>query len=664
MSTLLKSAREKKISPLRRDFDIRVWEASKPADNSSVEELTLWGAGLVFHLKLEAFWRQYKRLNPKGWNPKAFRRCALGLANRNLREASAKAEAKVLHSSKAYGFIPPEHLTMKIGGALSGLEYALDDLLAVSVDGLLKPLKDSYEGESISTKDVTLKDVIVSSLLGQLHSNIQHLWEDCTWNGWLAMPRDDRFIFSCPDKNIGEIVAIGFTRQMSIFSEMSSRCHSIWAREPELTRWELLQSTPKLTFRGSGKRTKLIVGSHPTSLRGMPRSYPVRLWAHEPYMVKVLHESMPKFPTLSPMLLLSAWELLASLAEEQLQGMPISLDLVDVRQLKQYAPVVSKSELIKAFSTALGTDRSVSVDILEFFTFNSATSVDFWQQPLVEIDPDTVCPVLAAIHSPNTLFMVEGWMWRGGVRLDKRGTDFERYERDVLIEAIAQSSLKGHAQVLPHAYKLTPEGDIDVVLRLGNTILALELKCNLYPTRPRQFYNHFQDLAKGAAQIKRKAIALKAGLEDFCRQTRWSFSDVESIRIIPIVMTNLTLGAGMVIGDAVVTDRWIFDRYFSEGALTKFARFDVQAGFHGGRELPFYDTPSQAEQNIEAYLRSPPQLDHYKEALSSSFYPMPAMGEGDAEWLVHHFETDFGKLGLEGFNLKEQEEKGRGGGDS
>ncbi|MCX6855439.1 MAG: hypothetical protein NTV80_11105 [Verrucomicrobia bacterium] len=652
MSSLLKSARERKLSPLRRDFDIKVWEAAKPADNSPVEDLVLWGAGLVFNLKLNAFWSKYKRLNPKGWNPRTFRRCAIGLANRNLREASVKAEAKVLQASKAYGFIPPEHLTMKIDGALSGLEYALDDLLAVSVDGLLKPLKDSYDGESISTKDVTLKDVIVSSLLGQLHSNIHHLWEDCVWNGWLAIPRGDIFVFSCPDKKIGELVAVGFTRQMSIFSEMSSRCRSNWAQEPELALWQQLQASPQLTYRGSGKRTKIIVGPRDTSLHGMPKSYPVRLWAHEPYMVKALNEAMPTFPTLTPMLLLSAWELLASLAEEQIQDMPLAQDLSEVRQLKQYAPLIPKSELIKAFSIALGTDRSVSADILGFFTFNSAASIDFWQQPLVEIDPDTVCPVLAAIHTPNTLFMVEGWMWRSGVRLDKRGIDFERYEREVLGNAIANSCLKDHAQVLPYAYKLTPEGDIDLMVRLGDTILALELKCNLYPTRPSQFHNHFKDLTKGAAQIMRKAKALKSNLDVFSRQTGWIFTDPSNIRIIPIVMTNLTLGAGMVIEDAVVTDRWIFERFFSEGSLTQFAKYDTRTGVHGGQEVPFYNTPVQAEQNIEAYLRNPPQLEHYKAALNSSFYPMPSMDEGDSEWLIHHFEVDFSKLGLEGFNLQ------------
>jgi hypothetical protein len=447
------------------------------------------------------------------------------------------------------------------------------------------------------------------------------------------------------------MVAIGFTRQMSIFSEMSFRCHSNWVQEPELARWQLLQASPQLTYRGCGKRTKLIVGPRPASLHGMPKSYPVRLWAHEPYMVKALTEAMPKFPTLTPMLLLSAWELLASLAEEQIQDMPLAQDLCEVRQLKQYAPLIPKSELIKAFSMALGTDRTVSTDILGFFTFDSGASIDFWQQPLVEIDADTVCPVLAAIHTPNTLFMVEGWMWRSGVRLDKRGTDFERYERDVLSDAIAHSSLKNHAQVLPHAYKLTPEGDIDLVVRLGDTILVLELKCNLYPTRPSQFHNHFNDLRKGASQIMRKAKALKSNLDGFSRQTGWKFCDPSSVRIIPIVMTNLTLGSSMVIEDAVVTDRWIFERYFSEGSLTRFARYEMRTGVHGGSKLQFYDTPVQAEQNIEAYLRNPPQLEHYKAALSSSFYPMPAMGAADSEWLVHHFEVDFGKLGLEGFNL-------------
>lgn len=284
MGSLLKAVRERKLSPLRRDFDIQVWETAKPAEHASAEDLAIWGAGFIFHLKLKAFWEQYGTLNPKTWNPKLFRRCAIGLANRNLREASAKAENKILNFTKLHGFIPPQHLTMKIDGALSGLEYALDDLLAVSVDGLLKPLKDSYEGQCGSARDVRLKDVVVLSLLGQLHSNIQHLWKDCTWNGWVAQPSDEKkIVFTWPDKNLGEIVAVGFTRQMSIFAEMSSRSHVAWAQLDEVARWLLLQARPQLTYQGTGQRTKINFLPSTLSSRGMPRSYAIRLWAHAVY---------------------------------------------------------------------------------------------------------------------------------------------------------------------------------------------------------------------------------------------------------------------------------------------------------------------------------------------------------------------------------------------
>lgn len=361
---------------------------------------------------------------------------------------------------------------------------------------------------------------------------------------------------------------------------------------------------------------------------------------------------MPNFPSLSPMLLLSAWELLASLADEQIRAMPASLNVVEARQLKLFAPLVPKSELVRVFSSALGTDRSVSRDILEFFCFRSAKSIDFWQQPLVEIDPQTVCPVLTAIQAPNTLFMVEGWMRRGGVRLQERGKDFERYERDVLAKAIADSDLKEHAQVLPHAYKLITEGDIDLVVRLGNTILVMELKCNLYPTEPSQFHHHFQDLAKGASQINRKAAAVRANLDNFSSKTGWKFNDPNNVRVVPIVMTNLTLGAAMLIENVVVTDRWILERYFSEGSLTQNARFDFSTGEEKGSILHFYHTPDEAEQRVEMYLRNPPQLQHYKTAMSSSVYPMPAMNSEDFDWLIHHYEVDFTKLGLDGFDLR------------
>jgi hypothetical protein len=351
--------------------------------------------------------------------------------------------------------------------------------------------------------------------------------------------------------------------------------------------------------------------------------------------------------------LVSAWEVLYSLGQALLAQMPTASTIRDVRDLWQFAPRIPRAQLCALLVDAVGIHPTIARALIDFLTFSESQSDEVWARPLVQLDNETVTPVLTCLIQPNPLRMVEKWMKFGGLELQGRGEKFEQHAREQLTETLAESRLLKDAGICPHRYRFKGladnPGDIDLLIWFGDTVLVGEAKCSLFPARASEFHNYFATLERAANQVRRKASAFDSQADRFWRDVA-KRSAPEKTNVVPFILTNLCVGVGLKFADVPVTDILILERFLGDGFLKRFVIFDPnKMCYTGGEKLELYNTSQEAEKIIAAYLSDPPQLQHFRDAVTPVKTVVPAIDEKDSHWVLVDYDVDIEAERLEKF---------------
>ena len=154
-----------------------------------------------------------------------------------------------------------------------------------------------------------------------------------------------------------------------------------------------------------------------------------------------------------------------------------------------------------------------------------------------------------------------------------------------------------------------------------------------------QYHSYFELLDKAAKQASRKAAFVRKNLETFETSAGLDIPDTTKTRVVPVVITNLALGAGRTLDSVPVVDLLILTRFFDEGEVFHEGYHDDQGQVVSREKTLLYDSETDAEQKLESYLQEPPQLLGYKKYLNPVMQPIMTLSDEDKP--AFHLKMEF-----------------------
>jgi hypothetical protein len=527
-----------------------------------------------------------------------------------------------------------------------------DSLLLSSVDSLRFPIQRIYSQLDASASEMDLREIEVidrirqSANLAQLYSIVEGYWMHALWNGWYveSTTQDDADLILPPEEERPIIAASSQYRREVLMLEFFFHFSHQWKRVlTEKEQHEFLSSLPKITITGEGSERNLAVSRREQADNTAMMMLENALQAERGYYLPLVNEPLAKLGTVDLHLLLDAWQVLFALSEALIDTLPSVNDsgVYSIEKLLKYAPTIRISELIKLFMSWCYLNEEIAQRLVEFFSYGPNQKRELWGHPLIKTNDDELIPLLAPIRYGNIERTFELWMKDSGLKLSDKGPLFEEYIRPTLTRALSRSRVLKDAAVHPTSLILRGSDgveEIDVVLRIRNTVLLGEAKCLLFPADPIEFSRYFDVLADAALQVLRKVDFANRHRELLAKTLGIPGIPTDNLVIQPFILVNQPFGSGFVQNSVPVVDEFILTRFF-EGTWDRMASYTDANELEAGFTFHLYSNEEEAASNIFAYLENPPQIQHYWTNIKPIIQWYPAVDELDRKIAAAHLEV-------------------------
>lgn len=285
--------------------------------------------------------------------------------------------------------------------------------------------------------------------------------------------------------------------------------------------------------------------------------------------------------------------------------------------LNSFSIKVSRKVIVRFLKgTTIYTKNQIEsfIELIES-KYDSNSRINFWSKPVWKFD-DFYYFMLSNIISPNYSFLVDEWLHTIGYDLKVRGTDFERYIKVELRKALLKRKFEG---LIPDKNKYYIDErqyeEIDLIVNLKNVVIIGEVKCIKYPMDSRDSYNNLKILRKAAEQIIRKT--------DYIYDNRNCFHDdfgnIESKKIIKVIITNYPIYAGTNVEGIPVIDYYLFDSYFRSGKLTHSLVIPLNESSKEkiiSETINYYTNEDEFCANLEGFINNPVSIKEIRDDLS------------------------------------------------
>ena len=505
-------------------------------------------------------------------------------------------------------------------------------MLTAAVDGLRFPLSATLGDKQRRPRrihdDVTvLRDVHRQLVLGNIYDRLEELFTLCVWEGFHLRESEGRQLLVPGDEAERGSFAIGAFRRDMLVVDSAMLLMREWSNYSLRLRVELWTSTPAIAEEVDAPGVPhLIVQERKVDTKSYPPDLGQRLQAEELYHIQLKHTPLPKLSNISIHTLLDAWSVLYPLADIATRRAGEAEPTDSLTRIQDFAPLFDERELVGALAAALSIDLRMAAIALEVFIFEGKVraALDLWNAPFVRVAPNKLTVVVEALRSPNLLRSLEKWAVYGGLDLTARGVPFENHVRRRLLEGCRLANVQVHPTSAWIAGAVRAEREqIDLVVRIGSTVLLGEVKCSITPTAPMEFHNYNKVLDSAADQILRKSAFVKRHWSELVAVTGWEIP--ETSRVIEVIVTNQPYGAGRTVRGVPVIDQLILNRYFDEGRLQQWVRLEPEAILSADKETIFYSSLEEAEENLLGYLMDPPQTSEVRRFLKPRISPFPTI---------------------------------------
>lgn len=254
-----------------------------------------------------------------------------------------------------------------------------------------------------------------------------------------------------------------------------------------------------------------------------------------------------------------------------------------------------------------------------------------WQRPLVNLGGGEVAVVApSVINGAKVRFCERRIFGSSGGELRKsspQGIAFESAVRAASEEGLSSNDYVKDFYVLPHALKrLSPDGEeIDLLVRIGETVIVGEVKCFIAPNEPIERHNYKQKLEDASEQALRKAGWAQVNSTIIAELLQFG-GDGRMLNFVPLVIINHRIGSGIEINDVTICDAHFWKLLVSDGKYTS------SAVLSAGKEVPVITTLYNGESELIDFVRNEfprmPPLQPFLDAEKWEQMPFPtASGE-------------------------------------
>ncbi|WP_123834418.1 hypothetical protein [Methylobacterium currus] len=542
-------------------------------------------------------------------------------------------------SRKDPGFIPStdELASRPINFHETGQSLALEDVIDAAGDLIEGWLFDAAKEiashnkrhDGFSLIDIARRAVAYYSVQRGLHN----LWQQALWEAWHIDGAKGKMLWMPEDPKLATMFHAWLIRARSNSAEQYFLEEDIWRNFPREVRRKLsLRRTVVRLERQRGKSSRLIV-DRPRALDKVPHYAMSRANLEASYLGDFLDQRFPKNPELSCEILLRAWYIIAD-AVQFLLGDVAGREFDNVNDVRGWACVLRRSDLVSVLIDALECTKQVSECVVEFLTWAPGVYKGLWGAPIVQIPGrQEVCLAGAILKGANMIRSAEIWMEKGGLSdslaAHSRGESYEAGLRKKMLAKLQGNILLNDYSMVNFAIKKSknfPE-EIDLLIRLGSLLIVGEVKCFLFPSDPREKFNHLKKLEKAAGQALNKASAVKSNKHYIASLLGVDRSKMENMKIVPLVVVNQGFGTSLMIGGCRITDEKFLSLYLGSGSYYGNAIKVANEGLYPISE-DIYSSQREAEETFEAMLENPPPLKRFIDRLQWSSFPFPtASGE-------------------------------------
>ncbi len=457
------------------------------------------------------------------------------------------------------------------------------------------------------------------------------IWQQALWAGWkLSVDKDGLVHFGPPDPTFAALLDSCLIRKQSNFMEHAWIDIAGWpAMTADRRREFQLPLTVTALEAKPGRARRFVVTRPSASARSVPAFVIGRAGLEGSYLGMFLDRDLPKAPGLSCALLLRAWYVLLDLAETLAEARPRAT-FHSIDNLRQWALVCRRGELIDVLHRALWIDDKTAEAIVAFFTWSKGTYKGLWGAPLVPLpNSEDFAIAMNVLATSNVVRRAEIWLTKGGLDdnldKDKRGDSYETMLRGEIAAAVPGNAIVKDAVCAPQAIKRSKDvtEQIDLVVQFGSLLLVGEVKCLLFPADHRERYNFLQTLRGAADQARRKAKFLSARRDIAAAALGIDKNKAVALTVVPLVITNRGFGMSLVFDDCVVTDAKFLKLYLGSGNYIGEAAVNQLDGSFATAENHLYRTAAEAAARLEATLRRPPSLYRFVDRLAWSDFAFP-----------------------------------------
>lgn len=177
-----------------------------------------------------------------------------------------------------------------------GVEYTPDEILTGSIDGIRFPIRHALRLKEVGEDKHRSNTNILGNLqaminLGNYYSDIESIWLEALWNGWIISQKDENEIVLPSEIDIRK--KITDYRRQSLLLQFFMFGYASWKKMP--SKMKIMAATrPHVVIEGSGKKKhyKLTKSS---SIDTPPMTFIAKVAANEFYFTDVLDCPLPNY---------------------------------------------------------------------------------------------------------------------------------------------------------------------------------------------------------------------------------------------------------------------------------------------------------------------------------------------------------------------------------
>ncbi|MBC7987512.1 MAG: hypothetical protein H7X93_12730 [Sphingomonadaceae bacterium] len=626
--------------PTNAAFDSQPWRSAFKALAAPTErDIDLTHAAIYFGEELAELRQTGIPLTIEGFNRPRLVRLLAAYANQQYLTLRDKI-TKGLKAQKDGGVFDMERAQQLLVEGAGGQDMTPDDLITYLVDSLPHWLFHIWQVPDDAPSHEPQEAIQFAAQASQIVSiehSLRQLWLNARWIGTMLFKDGEALVDTPRDHLLAERWFIFDQRQVMLMMAE----HNIDAGASIVAGGKLppiVPAIPRTVIRmerpPSGHR-KFITGRASGAKREQREHVSERDMLDRLYTGLFMDESLPNSPggQLTCRELNAAWWVLKDLARLAADDLGLPW-MADDKAVGRFALTIERKNLIALLSDCLGIDPDRAGGIVNWFTCDPADTArifakSFWSEPLLPEPGSERCHiVLAPLLVGSPVKRIETWMERGGISDNRgikgRGKPFERHVRTALAAAVADNQLLTDTVVAEHGLKRKNNSEeIDLLVRVGDTVIVGEVKCFVAPSEPIEKHNHLVNLAKATAQAEHKrvwaednrdAIAGVLGINDPARAA--------TLTIRPLVVLNHGFGMGLERDGVPIVDLHYLRLLLSGGSYQGDTRFERGIGV-AYQSVELYKSQTDFQARLDDLLRDPPPLKRYEGTLRWRRIPFP-----------------------------------------